>query len=289
MAVTLENDLISVRILEKGAELSSLFNKTNKNEYLWQADAKYWARHAPLLFPIVGKLNNDKTVIKGRPCILTQHGFVRDNIFELCESSSNNALFKFQSNPSTLENYPYEFELFTEYFLNKNSIHITYTVVNPSKENIYFSIGLHPAFNWPLNNGDIKENYYLEFEKNETADRIIFDNGFITGEKTPYLKNQNKISIYDNLFDKDVLIFKNLESQKITLRSVDHSNYLEVNFCDYPYLGIWTKPGNPFICIEPWFGIADNKNSPKPYVDKEGIQKLGSGKSFECSVTYTIG
>ena len=288
MSTTLENNFISIKINDKGAELASLYKKENQTEYLWQADAKFWNRHAPVLFPIIGKLNNDKTIIKGKECKLGQHGLARDFVHTMIEKSPSHALFQLKSSDATLENYPYEFELSTEFILVKNSAQITYTVKNPSNENIYFSLGFHPAFNWPINPQDKKENYFIEFEHKETADRIWFDNGFITGENRPWLKNENKLNLFDDLFKDDVLIFKNLKSQKVMLRSKDHQKSVQVDFKDFPYLGIWTKAGNPFICIEPWFGIADNKNSPRPFVDKEGVQKLAPGNRFECMITYSI-
>ena len=289
MAIVLENSSIKILIHEKGAELASLFHKKNATEYLWQANPQYWNRHAPLLFPIIGKLNNDTTIIKDKPYHMTQHGFARDCIFETSHTNEGNVLLKLKSNSETQLKYPYEFELLAEYRLKDTSVEIFYTVNNPSTENIYFSFGLHPAFLWPIHPTDTKENYFLEFEKNETADRILFDAGFITGEKTPWLKNQNKINLYDQLFENDVLIFKNLNSKKITLRSNEHKKFIEVEFAGYPYLGIWTKPGNPFICIEPWYGIADNKNDPQPFSKKEGVLQLEPHQSFQCSVKYTIG
>lgn len=288
MTVILENDLISIRINTTGAELASLYRKDNGTEYLWQADPQYWARHAPILFPIIGKLINDKTVIKGKECFLGQHGFARDSKMDLIEKSSSHALFQMKSDAKTLENYPYEFQFNTEYIINNNHTQITYTIKNPSHEVIYFSFGLHPAFNWPLEPSETKENYFIEFEERETANRIWFDKGFTTGEMRPWLKDENKLHLFDDLFQNDVLIFKNLKSQKVKLKSKNSSKAVAVEFNDFPYLGFWTKPGNPFVCIEPWFGIADNKNSPKPFVDKEGVQKLGPGNSFECTVTYSI-
>lgn len=288
MPIILENELISIKIKEVGAELASLFRKDIQSEFLWQADPKYWARHAPILFPIIGKLNNDRTVIKGKQCKMGQHGFARDLTHTLIDKSNTQAIFQVKSSVETMENYPYAFELTSKYEILNNTAKITYSITNPSEESMYFSFGLHPAFRWPFHPNDNKENYYIEFEKAEIAERIIFDNGFITGEKIPWLKNENKIKIYDSLFEKDVLIFKNLNSQKVALKSLDNKNSVEVLFNDFPYLGIWTKPGNPFICIEPWFGVADNKNTPKPFVDKEGVQKLKARQTFECTVAYTI-
>jgi galactose mutarotase-like enzyme len=288
MPTVLENDIISIKINDVGAELASLYKKNTKTEFLWQADPKYWARHAPILFPIIGKLNNDQTVIKGKHYKMGQHGFARDLTHKLIEKTKSIAIFSVKSSLETMQNYPYEFELTSKYEILNNTTKITYSIKNPSNESMYFSFGLHPAFQWPLHPNDKKENCFIEFEKNESADRIVFDGGFITGEKMPWLKNDKQINLYDDLFEKDVLIFKNLNSQKVTLKSTENKNTLEVLFDDFPYLGIWTKPGNPFICIEPWFGVADNKNNPKPFVDKEGIQKIKAGQTFECSVAYTI-
>ncbi len=286
--ILLENEFVSVKINEKGAELVSLFNKNNDTEYLWQADPTYWARNAPILFPIVGKILNDKIKIKGQEYEMGQHGFARDLCHHLVEQSNSSANYQLNDNEFTKSKYPFAFELHTQYELLENGIQVNYKIVNPSVETIYFSFGNHPAFNWPLNEEKSKAAYYLEFESLETADRIQFENGFITGEKNPYLKNEKVIQLSDDLFVNDALIFKDLNSTSIILKSDESKEKLKVSFQGYEYLGIWTKPEAPFVCIEPWCGIADNANKPLTFEEKMGVQKLDSKKEFLCQVSYTF-
>lgn len=286
--LVLENDFLAVKINEKGAELASLYNKKNNIEYLWQADPTYWARNAPVLFPIVGKILNNKIQIKGHPYEMGQHGFARDLDHELKDHSAIKANFQLNANELTKAKYPYSFELHSQYELLENGIQISYKISNPSDETIYFSFGNHPAFNWPLNSNSAKDSYFLEFETEETANRIWFENGFITGEEKPYLNNEKIIKLYDDLFVNDVLIFKDLKSKSIALKSESSVESLNVSFEGYEYLGIWTTPGTPFICIEPWCGIADNSNKPVAYEEKEGVQQLAAQDVFNCQVCYTF-
>ena len=154
---------------------------------------------------------------------------------------------------------------------------------------MYFSIGAHPAFMCPIEN-DKFDNYYFEFNEKETASIMqLVDPGYFSKEEKPYLKDENIINLSTDLFKSDALVFKNLKSNKISLKSKTHKKYLEFNFGEFPYLGLWTKAtGAPFVCIEPWFGHADFDGFNGEFKDKAAIQSLMPNKEFSCNYNISF-
>lgn len=283
MKEKIENRLLSVEVSHAGAELSSIFHKLQQKEYLWQGDNAWWPRKAPVLFPVVGKLNNNSFQVNGESFSLPQHGFARDETFALLERSTDRLLFILRSTEKILRNYPFEFELLIGYELNEARLNVTYEVKNTGKDPMYFSIGAHPGFNCPLNATERFSDYYLEFEKEETLERHLLTEGTFNG-KTERVMNGSKIlTLEEELFKKDAIVFKNMNSERIFLRSKKSDYSLEFAFKDFPFFGIWTKPGAPFICLEPWCGIADNMNFKGELKDKEGIVSLAAGDHFKRS------
>lgn len=283
----IENEYLSARFSTKGAELTSLRANTTQQEYIWQADPAHWARHAPILFPIVGKLKNDTYTYLGKSYKLPQHGFARDMQFEVKESTSASILFLLKSSKETLENYPFEFELRVGYHLIDHSIKTTYTVTNSGKDQMHFSIGAHPAFNCPMTSEETRSDYKLIFNKDDSQETFIIQNGLFSGATKPILEG-TEIAITDALFDDDALVFKGLKATNVTLISPS-KKWLKFHYQGFPYLGIWSKSQkSPFICIEPWYGLADNENHTRDFTLKEGIQVLEAGKSFTCDYKVEI-
>jgi galactose mutarotase-like enzyme len=285
--ITLENEYLKATINLHGAELSSLFFKVTNTEYLWNGDEQFWPRQSPVLFPIVGGLIDDTFTYKGKSYKLPKHGFARDVSFELEEASSERASFVLKSTEESLTYYPFKFLLRITYTLKGSKISIGYEVENPSEETLYFSIGAHPAFNVPLTDGSSYEDYYLEFEHEETAPRYILDGNIITADE-PYLHHQRKLPLHAGLFYDDAIIFKNLNSKKIFLKNTRSQQGLAFSFEGFPYMGIWAAKDAPFVCIEPWCGIADFKGHNQKLEDKEGIislayeEKWAKNWSVEC-------
>ncbi|MFD3156858.1 aldose 1-epimerase family protein [Haloimpatiens sp. FM7330] len=291
MITKLENELLEILADTNGAELISIKDKKDNIECLWTADPDYWKRHAPILFPIVGKVKNDKYRIGEREFTLTQHGFARDREFELIEKDNCKIIYRLRSNTDSLKKYPYKFELDVEYSLKQNNLEIIYKVRNIDDQSIYFSIGAHPGFNCPLFEDENIEDYYLEFNKNENASREILhpDLGLYTRESELVLKDSNILKLNKKLFKNDALVFKNLNSNKVSLKSNKHSKVITMDFKEFPYLGIWSKPNDaPFICIEPWFGHADFIDFDGDYREKSGVMSLEVGKEFTCSYNVSI-
>lgn len=286
--ITIENDFLKANINFKGAELSSLKNKKTKVEYIWQADPIHWARHAPILFPVVGRLRDDRYILNDQTFFMSQHGFARDLEFELSSNTPTSALLLLNADMSTRITYPFKFELYLDYLLEGNELKIGYAVHNKSKEIMYFSLGAHPGFNCPLLPGEMRSDYHLEFEKKENAAIHLLENGLRRGEKKTLLKNEDKIPITDNLFDKDALIFHQLKSEYVSICKAD-KKIVTVNFKGFPWLGIWSKQAeSPFICIEPWYGVADSIDHNKHLEQKEGIIQLNAGEDWNASYRIII-
>ena len=280
----IENDILKVSIKTKGGELDSIYNKETNLEYMWGGDPAFWGKKSPVLFPVVGTLKNDIYYYNHKEYSLTRHGFAREMDFMVTAQTSSSAQFTLQSNEITFSKYPFSFRFDVIYSLKADKLVVNYKITNTGNDSLYFSVGGHPAFKVPLVNDTVYNDYYLEFNKPETTGRWpISKDGLIESSPAPLLNNKNRLSLSKELFYNDALVFKNLVSDKISLRSEKITNGLEFDFAGFPYLGIWAAKNADFVCIEPWCGIADSVTSDQQIVDKEGIIKLGAKEIFERS------
>ena len=288
MVETIENDQLKIAVNHHGAELSSLIKKSTGTEYIWQADPTYWGRHAPVLFPIVGRLQNDEFLVGEEQYAMKQHGLARNMDFELVKRHKSGLTFELTSSPTTLKNYPFPFRLRLQYVLHRNHLMVAYEVFNPAETAMYFSIGGHPAFRCPLNSGEKRSDYQLVFQQKETAATQRLDNGIRNGKVALILDNEKNLPITDTLFEEDALVFTKLASEKVSLQKGE-TPIFTFNFKDFPYLGIWSKNRtSPFVCIEPWFGVADHQSHNQQLAQKEGMIKLKGGESFESLYSVEI-
>ncbi|RKD13841.1 aldose epimerase [Pelobium manganitolerans] len=288
--VILENDFIKATISSKGAEIHSLINKANGTEYMWQGNPDVWAFHAPNLFPVVGGLKNNTLNAKGQAYTLNRHGFARNVTFRRIESAPLQAIFEYRYDEETLKVYPYKFEFQVIYHLERGRLRVSYKVINMDEGDIYFSVGAHPAFNVPLTAGESFEDYYLEFEKEEALHTHWSNSeGLLSGETSEVVLAQNLLPLKRDLFAHDALIFKNIQSRAVTLRSTKSDKHVRVSFPYFAFLGIWTKADAPFICIEPWLGVTDTAEGHADISEKEGIQTLEKGHVFETDYCIEVG
>lgn len=247
----------------------------------------FWKRHCPVLFPIVGKLKNNKTIINENVYEMSQHGFARDQIFELVEKSDSMHSYVLKSNEYTKKIYPFDFELYNIYCLDKNKLTVKYKVLNTGNNEMPFAIGSHPGFK--IDEKDLKEGkYYLEFEKEENEIKFLsLDDGLV---KKGYIKNllidKKRINLNSYTFENDAIIMENIASKNIYLyNKTENKKVLSVNFEQFPYLGVWSKPNAPFVCIEPWFSIADSVETDGVFMEKRNILTLKPREKFECEYT----
>ena len=288
---TLENRKLKIGIKKIGAELYQISSINNRNEFMWDANPAIWANHAPNLFPIIGALKEDSYRFENKKYTMTKHGFIRNNKdIALHEKTNDSLTFKLSQNESTLKSYPFKFEFYITYKLTDNKIDIIHTIKNCDKQSLYFSLGGHPAFKCPVYNDENYDDYFIEFEHEENSVRhlINMETGLISSKTKPVFNNSNKIPLTHDLFNEDALIFKDLKSRKVTLKSDTYGAILSISYKEFPYLGIWAKPNGNYVCIEPWLGIADYEDTNQELKTKEGILSLEANKSFTASYTIEI-
>ncbi len=279
--ITLSNKILTVKIAEKGAEIQSISNQETGLEYMWDGDPKFWGKHSPVLFPIVGGLKNNQYTYQGHTYEMGRHGFARDTVFAVIEQSEESVIFGIVDNKDTFQKYPFHFQFSVMYELIDNELSITYHVKNTGKEQLYFSVGAHPAFKIPLVSGTTYTDYYLEFGQKENAPIYPLDeNGQIKSTSIPFLENAGALPLKKELFYKDALVFKELHSETISIKSSVTNHGLTVSFAGFPYLGIWSAKDADFVCIEPWNGIADSENTTGELENKEGIIALKPAQNF---------
>jgi galactose mutarotase-like enzyme len=289
MNYEIKNEHIKAKIKSFGAELNSLQKCAEELEYIWQGDSKYWNRHSPILFPIVGRLKEDSYFYKNQKYNMTQHGFARDKEFELVRNEADFIEFRLKSDEKTLEIYPFSFELYLSYKLEKNSLIVSYKVINKSDDKMLFSIGAHPAFNWTLKEDEKKEDYFLEFENIKETKRYFLNEKGLVYNHIDLKIEDNKIPLNEELFKDDALVFNDLNIKSVILKNSNNEKFIKLDFNNFPYLGIWSKPtGAPFICIEPWFGIADDENSNQNLEDKKGMISLEKDVNFSCFYSIEV-
>ncbi len=276
MYYKIENEFLTCEIDDMGAQLHSLKLKENGKEYIWQGNPDIWYGQAPVLFPIIGQVIDDKFRYNGVEYTMPKHGLARKLLFNVKECAGAKAVFSLESDENTLKSYPFEFELLVAFELCGKSLVNTMTVINKTKGEMYFSIGAHPGFN--CNIGDV-----IEFKLPETleTERIDSDN-LIIPEKFPVIENSREIEITKDVFAKDALILSGIKSKKLRIKG---ENKVEFTFGDCPFLGIWAKPGAPYVCIEPWYGVNDGREVKNDISEKRGIQRLNEGETFAFSWT----
>tara|TARA_R110000868_G_scaffold194178_1_gene439497 strand:- start:2986 stop:3876 length:891 start_codon:yes stop_codon:yes gene_type:complete len=286
---TLENNKLKIAVNKIGAELCKISSVQNINEFMWNADPTVWENYAPNLFPIIGALKNDHYFVNGKEFNLVKHGFIRHNRdIVLHKQTSNSLTFKLIYNETTLKSYPFKFEFYITYKLTDTIIDVIHVIKNCDTKTMYFSVGGHPAFKCPVYQNEQYEDYSLEFEHEEHSVRqlINMENGLISSNTKPVFNNTNTIRLNHALFNDDALVFKDLKSHKVTLKSDTYGAILTVKYKEFPYLGIWAKPTGNYVCIEPWLGIADHEDTNQDLKTKEGILSLNPNKTF--TATYSI-
>lgn len=279
----LKNNVLNIKVNSVGAELCSVVSNDTNIEYIWQANKNVWARHAPVLFPIVGKLKNGKYSINSKTYELPQHGFARDSEFICIEQNECNLVFELVASEYTLTLFPFHFSLQIKYKLIHNNIEVSYSVFNPDSNDLYFSIGAHPAFNCPLQANESFNDYQLHFEKNKLFKINELNQGLITSQQNNLQLNNNKLQVSKQLFDNDALVFINSQINEVTLVSELSNHGVKLISKNWPYFGIWSKKNQEqFVCLEPWYGIADFDSSQGDFKNKLGIIKIESEHYFNC-------
>ena len=286
---TLSNSILTVQIAEHGAELQSI--KKDGKEYLWQGDAKFWGRRSPVLFPIVGRVWNNKYRHAGNTYEIGQHGFARDMDVKLTYKEDKGAVYWLESTPDTLGKFPFPFRLLVGYLLEENKITVKWRVENLGAMDMYFQIGAHPAFYFPEFDAATKDRGFFVFDRKSDLEYIMpTEKGCVSPERHVLKLNKEGLMPIDiHTFDCDTYIFDNKQLKKITLLDKKKKPHISLEF-NSPLVALWsptkTHPDCPFVCIEPWYGRCDSVGYSGELKDREWIQKLEPKETFD--VEYKI-
>lgn len=293
--IVLSNEYLSITITEKGAELISVIDRATGYEFMWQGNPKYWARQAPVLFPIVGSLVDNTYTYQGNSYQMSQHGFARDMVFNTQAVTENSATFFVKSDEATKAIYPFDFSFQITYILFEDQVSISYEVLNPSTDAVlYYSLGGHPGFNVshhrPLKGQPEFENVQFTFDPPGSYYRIPIADGRAVIKNGKFVPVDNE-PILHKTFKRDAQVFQIPVGTKAILKDPDNDVSISMTMTNFDYLGVWSsypkKAG--FVCLEPWAGITDIKDATGKFEEKYGIKKLEPGKirTHDYTIQFT--
>jgi galactose mutarotase-like enzyme len=284
--VSIASDQLGASISSLGAELQRLHTSSGL-ELLWDGNPAVWAGRSPLLFPIVGSVKDDRIEVDGKSYPLSRHGFARTSTFELVSSTPSHCLWRLRASEETRARYPFAFGLHIAYAVDGNRLTMTATVSNPGDQPMPVSFGFHPAFRWPLQPGLPRERHVVCFDRPEPALLRRLDNGLLGGT-VPSPVQGDRLELADELFAHDALIWDKLQSRGLVYGGPSGPS-LRLDFPDMPHLGIWTKPGAGYVCLEPWQGFASPVGFDGELTSKPGIVSIAPGAARPFSLSVTVG
>ena len=285
--VAITSGQLSAIITPLGAELSRL-RTADGVDMQWDGDPAVWHGRAPILFPVIGMLQDGHYRYDGQRYAMPKHGFARNSRFEVVEHVADTATFRLTASADTRAIYPFEFQLDVTFRVDGPALMVAAEIVNLDRKPLPASFGFHPALRWPLPFGQPREAHRLVFPFDE-ADPIrrIDANGFLRPEPQPTPVVGDTLALRDDLFVDDALIFDKLESRSVRYGAPGEPG-LRIDFAHFPTLGVWTKPGSGFICVEPWQGFSDPEGFTGNIRDKPGSFQVEPGESRRLTMTITL-
>ena len=279
--------MLTAAIDPLGAQLSALRDRHGR-DLLWDGNPAVWSGRAPLLFPIVGALAGGHYRLDATSYSLPRHGFARGKLFDVVDASATRARFRLRADEATLQAYPFRFELVQQFDLHEATLTLTASVRNLGDTPMPASIGYHPAFRWPLPYGLPRSAHFIEFAGDEPAPMRRLDAaGLLTATPHPTPVVGRRLALDDALFQADVMIFDQLQSRSVTY-GAGAGPAIHVRYPDSAYLGVWSKPGAPFVCIEPWRGIADPVGFAGDFRTKPGVFMVAPGSSVPITLSISL-
>lgn len=271
---------LTARVLARGAELTSL--RKAGTPYLYEGDApEFWAKSAPILFPTVGRSVGDAWCVEGKTYPMPRHGFARDLAWEPVSGSDTFVELQLSDSKATRKHYPFEFELTATYRLTPEELVASYRLENFEDRAIPFSFGLHPAFRWPLDPATERNAWRVTFPREMRAERVLLEDGLRGKKRAPALKGTDALPLGDGWFKDDAIVLRNPEVESLVLESDASPRKVRLSFTPCTWLGIWSKPGAPFVCLEPWRGVASKTNDVPDVEAKDAIEWLKPGETFD--------
>ena len=273
--VTIKNEFLEVSISSVGAEIQSIRSNCGK-EYIWQGDPAYWNKHAPVLFPICGGLNDGYYTLDGKRYDLTKHGFTRTAEFAIAAQTAESVEFLLCDNEETYKSYPFHFEFRVYYKLERNTLKVEFITKNLSEREMYFACGSHEGYNLP---GGI-DGAKIVFEKPETLKNYLVEGGVMSPKYEIIGDGSDTLVLERKYFEIDAIILRELNSRSLTVCDALDGRRIKVDFPDFDHILIWQACGAPFVCIEPWTSLPDTFGSDNRAIEKkESMTILGAGES----------
>lgn len=288
----LKNEYLQIRVSNVGAQLTSLYDPASETEYLWQPGYETWPHSSMLLFPNPGRIAHGRTVIGGKVYPANMHGFANDLPFTLVEHSEKLLVLELAASEYTKKYYPYDFRLRVEFALEGDKLTQTFRVCNDGSQTMYYCLGAHPGFYCPIVLGERAEDYSLVFDRPQQLMQLELEENtrLLTGNKTPYLKNETEIPLHDHFFDNGPMIFDGMAAQTVTLRSKASNRFVEMGIEGFPYLCLWGVPTKmSLIAVEPWIGTSDRTDTNHIWEEKPGIQEVDAGCENIHKLTFRAG
>ncbi|CAN7173769.1 aldose 1-epimerase family protein [Phenylobacterium sp. LjRoot225] len=285
--VRIASPALSAQINPFGAELWRLQDGEGR-DLLWDGDPAWWAGRAPLLFPIVGCLPDNRYTHAGRTFELPRHGFARRRAFEVVRQQPALARFRLAADAQTREAYPFDFVLEVEFEIQDAELRTTVSIANRGAEPMPATFGFHPAFRWPLPGAGERSDHAITFADEEPGPlRRVDAAGLLGAERMPAPTDGRLLPLRDELFVEDALIFEAPRSRSLRYGGAGGPS-LAISWTGLPHLGIWTKPGAPYICIEPWHGMSAQAQAPSALTDRPDLLQLAPGAAEAFSMTVRL-
>ena len=290
MLFEIRNEILSVAVNDKGAELWSVRRIDGDTEYMWQGDPAYWEDRSPLMFPFCGRVRGETYSYKGNAYPMGCHGFAAGEVFEAKRLGEDSIALTLRSSEKTCAVYPFDFVLTVTYRLEGGRLALSLRVENTGSEKLPFMVGAHPGFFVPLGGGTF-EDWFLEFGETAVPWQMeISPDGFRTGKEEPYsLKDGRVLPLRHGLFDIDGIFLRGA-ARSVTLRSDKSERFVTLSYPDCPYIGFWHCPGEaPYLCIEPWSGMPEVEGASEDLSEKRDLSWLDPGQSKETAIELTFG
>jgi galactose mutarotase-like enzyme len=286
-SITIASPDFTVEIAAAGAELQRV-QDTSGRDWLWDGDPAFWTGRAPILFPIVGALAGNVARIGDRDFSMEKHGFARRSVFEIVSGRADCATLRLEPTDATRAAYPFDFRLDVTHRIDGLRLTTTAVVHNAGREPMPASFGFHPALRWPLPGPGARADHVVIFDEPEREPlRGVDPDGLIPPATVPTPVSGRTLALADALFAHDALVFDCPRSRGL-FYGVPGAPGVRVDFPDMPMLGIWTKPGAGYLCIEPWAGHADPSGYQGQFADKPGMRLIAPGEqiAFEMALTF---
>lgn len=273
-------------VAARGAELQAL--RLGGLDLLWDA-GPLWPRHAPLLFPIVGALAGDTLRLGSGTHAMPRHGFARDRDFQWTHRGASACGLALEADAATGAAYPFPFRLEAAFTLAPGALGMTLTLHNPGPAPLPASLGLHPAFRWPLAADLSKAGHRLVFEGDPGPLRRLDAQGLVAPEPRQPVHRDGILPLAEDLFQEDALLY--LEGTCTGLRfEAPGGPALRLAWTGFPHLGVWAKPdpGPGFLCLEPWDGHASPSGWDGPFPGKPGVFQVAPRQSRTWTLTLSL-